>query len=94
MRHLLPRLGLAAAVVVSLLTIQAAPVLATAPTVAPTILSPADGASVGVANPTLSWTAVGNAVRYRVQVSTSNTFNSTVYSVDTVALQATPPTTS
>ena len=92
MRNRLPRLGLATVVVVSLLMVQAGQALATPPTSAPTIVSPVDGSSVGNANPTLSWKAVGNAVRYRVQISTSLSFASTIYSADVYALQATPPT--
>ena len=92
MRRQLPCLGLTTAIVVSLLMVQAGQALATAPTSAPTILSPVNGSSVGNGNPTLSWTAVGNAVRYRVQIATTLTFSSTIYSVDVTALQATPPT--
>jgi hypothetical protein len=85
------RLGFALAIVVSLLMVQAGAALAAAPTSAPTIQSPVDGSSVGNTNPTLSWSAVGNAVRYHVQVSTSLLFSTTIYSVETYALQATPP---
>ncbi len=91
MRDRMWRLGLAAAFVASLLIVQAGQALATAPSSAPTIKSPVNGSNVGNANPTLSWAAVGNAVYYRVQISTIATFSSTIYDVETHALQATPP---
>ena len=91
MHYRILRLGFAVAVAVSLLTVQAGQALATAPTSAPTILGPADGSSVGNANPTLSWAAVPSAFRYRVQIATSLAFTSPIYSVDVYALQATPP---
>ena len=91
MRHHLPRLGLAMAVVLSLLTAQTGHAVAAAPASAPTILSPADGSSVGNANPTLSWSAVPGAFRYRVQISATSSFSTTIYSADVFALQATDP---
>jgi hypothetical protein len=91
MRHLFSRLCMVLAIVVSLLIVQAGAALATAPTAAPTILGPANGSSVGSVNPTLSWSPVSSAVRYNVQISTSALFSTTIYSVDTYALQATPP---
>ena len=89
MSHRLSRLGFALAIAVSLLTVQAGRASATAPGSAPTIVSPVDGSSVG-ANPTLHWTAVGNAVRYRVQIATALTFSAPVYSVECTGLYATP----
>ncbi len=91
MRDRMLRLGFAAAFVASLLIVQAGQALATAPSSAPTIKSPANGSNVGNANPTLSWGAVGNAVYYHVQISTSATYSSPIYDVETSALQATPP---
>lgn len=62
---------------------------AAAPTVAPTGLAPDGGASVPQ-NPVLSWSAVPGAATYRVQVSTTNTFGSTVYTASTANTSATP----
>jgi hypothetical protein len=42
--------------------------------VAPTLVSPANGATNVALNPTLSWDAVPTATGYKVQVATSNTF--------------------
>src|ERR1035437_5274077 len=91
MRNRFVSLGVAMVIVASLLMVQAGEALATAPTSAPTILSPADASSVGNANPTLSWAAVPGAYRYKVQVSTGPGFSSPIYSQDVYALQATPP---
>ena len=90
MRYRMLRFGLAAAFVASMMVVQAGQALATAPTLAPTLLSPTNNADVGNANPTLSWSAVGGATMYRVQIATSNTFTSPIYNVETHALQATP----
>jgi hypothetical protein len=65
-------------------------VAAAPPAGSPTLLSPTEGATVS-SNPTFSWTAVGGAVKYRVQVSTSPAFSTLTYNVDTVNLKATPP---
>jgi putative cell wall-binding protein len=65
--------------------------LGAAPVTAPTIVAPIDGSSVGSANPTLQWTAVSGAARYKVQVSTSPAFTSTLWTADTYSLHATPP---
>ncbi len=52
--------------------------LAVAPPAAPTLVSPANGA-VGVSiNPSLTWTASSGATSYRLQLSTSSTFATTV----------------
>ncbi len=91
MRHRTPRLGCAVVMVTSLLLAQAGQALATAPAGAPVILGPADGSSVGNSNPTLSWSGLTGAVRYKVQISTISSFSSTIYSQDTYALQVTPP---
>jgi Bacterial Ig-like domain len=64
--------------------------LAVAPASPPTLTAPADGITVS-ANPVLAWNTLTGASKYRVQVSTSNTFATTVYSVDTVNTKATPP---
>ena len=77
---------------VSMLGVMPGAVLATAPSSAPTILSPANGSAVGSSNPTLSWAALSGATRYRVQVATASSFSSPLFNVDTFALQATPPT--
>ena len=56
----------------------------------PTLLSPVNGAISQATNPTLIWNAVPGADTYRLQVSTSNSFASTVYddSTRTIASQA------
>jgi hypothetical protein len=48
--------------------------------VPPTLVSPEDLSTNVALNPTLSWEAVPTATGYAVQVSTSNTFSTTVYS--------------
>jgi len=78
--------ALAGAVLVPMPIAQAAP-----PASAPGLTSPDDGATVG-ANPVFSWAAVSGATTYRVQVSTSDAFTSTTYTVDTPNLHATPTT--
>jgi hypothetical protein len=55
-------------------------------------LSPANGASVGAANPILTWSPVAGATRYRVQVSASPSFSSLLYNTYTFATKATPYT--
>lgn len=82
--------------VVSLLAVPAvpltaAPALAVAPAQAPTLLSPGDGETVG-GDPTLSWSAVPGAAKYRVQVSRTAVFDSLVYNADTFNRHATPTT--
>lgn len=84
------------ALVVAMLTTVAAPVVATSasaavPTTATTLLSPAPGEEVG-GNPTFTWAPVAGAVRYRVQVSTTDAFTSFVYDQHTYNLNATPST--
>jgi hypothetical protein len=56
----------------------------------PTLISPVNGAISQATNPTLIWNAVPGADTYRLQVSTSNSFASTVYddSTRTIASQA------
>ena len=49
------------------------------PPAAPTLSSPLDGATGVSTNPTLSWNASSGATSYRVQVSTSSAFTTTVY---------------
>jgi hypothetical protein len=80
--------GLAA--VLLLAGLAPAATLAVAPTTAPTLLGPADGVTVS-ANPTLSWSTVSGAVKYRVQISTVDTFATFVYNVDSYNTKATPP---
>lgn len=48
--------------------------------VPPTLVSPEDLSTNVALNPTLSWETVPTATGYAVQVSTSNTFSTTVYS--------------
>ncbi len=64
--------------------------LAVAPASPPTLTAPDDGITVS-ANPVLAWNTLTGATKYRVQVSTSPTFTTTVYNVDTVNTKATPP---
>jgi hypothetical protein len=82
---------LTAGFVISVLGASPGAVMAAAPTSSPTLISPSDGATVS-SNPVFNWTAVTGASKYRIEVSTSNTFNPIVWHVDTVALHATPPT--
>ncbi len=63
---------------------------AVAPASPPTLIGPSDGLTVS-ANPVLSWGTLAGATKYRVQVSTVSTFATTVYSVDTINVRATPP---
>jgi len=82
--------ALVVGLVVCTLGATAGTALAVAPSSAPTIVSPTDGSSVG-ANPILSWASLTGAAKYRVQIATTIGFSSTLYNVDTFALQATPP---
>jgi hypothetical protein len=61
------------------------------PSGSPTLVNPENGDIVS-SNPIFEWTAVSGAAKYRVQISTSDTFTSLVYNVDTVNRKATPPT--
>ena len=83
--------SVAAAAVILIGLFPAGGVLAAAPSGAPTLLTPTAGQTVS-SNPTFSWSAVSGATKYRVQISTSPTFSSFVYNVDTVNRKATPPT--
>jgi hypothetical protein len=49
----------------------------------PTLVAPVNGALNQATNPTLIWNAVPGADTYRLQVSTSNTFASTIYNDST-----------
>jgi hypothetical protein len=49
-----------------------------APPIAPTLLSPTDGATDQSLNPTLTWGVVSGALTYHLQLSTSNTFTTTI----------------
>lgn len=51
---------------------------------APTLVSPADGATGIPTSPTLNWNPSSGATSYRLQVSTSNTFSSTVVDDSTI----------
>ncbi len=84
------RVASALAGLVMLVGLLPAGVAAAPPSGSPTLLSPTEGQTVS-SNPTFSWTAVGGAVKYRVQVSTSPSFSPLVYNVDTVNRKATPP---
>ena len=50
-----------------------------APPSAPTLASPSNGATGIATSPTLSWNASTGATSYRLQVSTSDTFTTTVF---------------
>ena len=58
---------------------------------APVPVSPGYG-DAGPTNPVLDWDAAAGAMRYRVQVAATSTFSSLLYSADTYATAATPPT--
>lgn len=53
--------------------------------VAPTLISPANGANVGTLTPTLSWSAVAGADAYQVQVSSNAAFSNIVVNLPSVA---------
>src|SRR5690606_26807385 len=61
---------------VSVTPLGESPAAAVVPTVAPTGLSPSGGFVPG--NPQLSWGSVPDATRYRVQVSQSPSFTTTL----------------
>jgi len=71
--------------------LEATAAMATAPVEAPVLTRPAEGSAVS-ANPVLAWDAVPDAVRYRVELSTSPAFTPLSYAVTTYARHATPPT--
>jgi hypothetical protein len=54
----------------------------------PALLLPANNAASVVVNPSLTWNTVANAVTYRVQVSTVNTFATTVVDDSTLTVGA------
>jgi hypothetical protein len=56
---------------------------------APTLASPVNGATGVATNPTLSWTASTGATSYRLQVSASNTFETTATVVDQSSITGT-----
>ena len=85
------RLAATVGLAVSGLLVVSTSALAVAPSQAPTIVSPTGGLDVGSSNPVLSWHALSGATRYQVQVSTQESFSSTLYTQTTYALQATPP---
>jgi len=76
---------------VTVTAVGAGPAAAAVPTAQPELQAPAQG-QTGPGNPVFAWGPVAGASKYRFQVSTSSTFASTVYTVDTVALHAAPPT--
>jgi subtilisin family serine protease len=53
--------------------------VAGSPPAAPTLVSPSNGANNVSRTPTLRWNASGGATSYRVQVSTSSSFSTTVF---------------
>ncbi|HEY3437972.1 MAG TPA: Ig-like domain repeat protein, partial [Actinotalea sp.] len=67
------------------------PAYAVPPAAAPVLVAPVSPYE-GPGNPVLSWQPVAGATKYRVEVSASGTFSPTVYTIDTYALHATPPT--
>ena len=77
------RVASALASLVMLAGLLPAGVAAAPPSGSPTLLSPTEGQTVS-SNPTFSWTAVGGAAKYRVQVSTGGGVQSFAYNVDTV----------
>ncbi len=83
--------SLAASLLLLVGLLPAGVAMAAPPSGAPTLLTPTEGQTVS-ANPTFSWSAVSGAAKYRFQVSTSSSFTSTVYNVDTVNRKGTPPT--
>lgn len=66
---------------------QVSPATAAPPASAPQPTQVADGPG----NPVLEWEAVAGATGYRVQVSTTESFSSTLWTVSTFGLHATPP---
>ncbi len=84
------RLVALVAAVVVIAGLLPAVAVAVAPSTAPTLTAPADGAHVG-ANPTLAWTSVAGAAKYRVQISPGPAFSTLIYNVDTYNTKATPP---
>ena len=53
--------------------------------VAPTLISPANGANLGTLTPTLTWSAVAGADAYQVQVATDAAFSDIVVNLPSVA---------
>lgn len=60
----------------------------TAAPLAPTLIAPNNLATNQPSNPSLSWNSSVGAVTYRLQVSTSNTFGTTVFNDSTLTLTA------
>jgi large repetitive protein len=84
--------GAAAAVALVLAQSAVGTAYAVAPTEAPTLLGPVDGAQTA-GNPVLTWTSVPGAVKYRVQVSATAAFTLPVaYTADVPVTTSTPPT--
>ena len=83
--------ALIAGFVFSAAGVTPASVRAAAPANSPTLISPSSGAVVP-SNPVFNWSAVLGAAKYRIEVSTSNTFSPVVWHADTVGLHATPAT--
>lgn len=66
-----------------------APAGAAVPTVAPTLVGPMN--TTESANPVLQWEPLAGVTKYRVQVSSSSQFSSTIWSADAFNTSATPP---
>jgi hypothetical protein len=86
----LAALVVALATTATLFVASAGPVQAAAPVDAPTIIGP-DGTTEG-SNPILQWEPLTAVTKYRVQVSASSSFSSTLWTADASNVSATPPT--
>lgn len=89
---LLPRMVVLTLMVSLTLPLLGTPASAAAPTEAPVLTAPTYAETVDT-NPVFRWDAVPGAVKYRIEVSTSQDFATIVYSaLGTPQLAATPPT--
>jgi hypothetical protein len=62
-----------------------------APPPAPTLIAPSNGATNVSLTPYFDWSDVSSALSYRIQVATSNTFNTTVIDLQVNPSNYTPP---
>jgi len=85
----LAALVVAVATMATLLVAGAGSAQAAAPVDAPTIIGP-DGTTEG-SNPILQWEPLAGVTKYRVQVSASSSFSSTLWTADASNVSATPP---
>ncbi len=83
-------LMVAAAIGLTGFVVGTSPAGAVVPDEAPTIVGPS-GSSEG-ANPVLQWQPLDGVTKYRVQVSSSPSFNPLLWNVDVFNVSATPPT--